>query len=241
MTTATAAEQEERVDELIDEQATDEQPTEEQETENETATAESETPEPEPKPEQPEPPTEAEIEHEHYEAILEKTATVQQALSEWNCAKEESSAAKKYYDRVNGELLSLISRGPDRQRKLPLGDPEEPSCDDWKAVDVNELDIPAGILNKLYSNNLDTLGDLQAYWDSDKHLNQLDGLGDEYAAQVADAYADYGTKHPELWGEAVEEETDEEPADDEEQPQDDATAEFDEEADGEFEAQPAVD
>lgn len=62
---------------------------------------------------------------EHYDAICEKEIEVRALEGEYIDLKEQASEAKKDFEAADRALRSLIARGPDKQRKLPLGDPEQ--------------------------------------------------------------------------------------------------------------------
>lgn len=146
------------------------------------------------------------IKHDHYEEILKLNAQVCSARSLWATAKDRAAALKKEFDALNSELLDLILGGPDMQQKLPLADGEAPGAtapswsDEWRKVNIDQLDISASTLTKLVENNLCTLGDLDDFWKSNKQLTDLKGIGGATADKVADAFAKYGTEHPELYG-----------------------------------------
>lgn len=71
---------------------------------------------------------------EHYEAILEKEIEVRALEGNYLDAKEAASEAKKDFEAADRALRSLIARGPDKQRKLPLGDPETPPATDGNVL-----------------------------------------------------------------------------------------------------------
>jgi len=62
---------------------------------------------------------------DHYHSIVEQEKAVRKALLEWTEAKDEASACKKNFDRLNDELLDMIHGGPDWQNKLPFDEGEE--------------------------------------------------------------------------------------------------------------------
>lgn len=65
---------------------------------------------------------------------------------------------------------------------------------------MSELGLSAGTLSKLESEHIETLGQLDEFWKSGKLLTDIKGIGEETAAKIADAYADYGQQHPALFG-----------------------------------------
>lgn len=166
------------------------------------------------------------LEHEHYEEILVRTQEVCEARTKWASAKDRASGLKKEFDALNGDLLTLIQRGPDMQTKLPLdgGQPsggDEPAAatvvsDAWRDVEVGELDVPDSLVSKLCENGLHTLGELSDFWKGRRELTELKGIGGAKSDAVADAFARYGQEHPEVFGEpvAVEEPAAENAADD---------------------------
>lgn len=145
--------------------------------------------------------TKQSAEARHYAEILSATAEVQDALYEYEQAKDLSSSLKKDYERLNERLIRLISHGPDRQKKLfKEPDTSEQPSDAYRSHLVSELALTKGLVEGLENLGLTTLGELQDYWRAGKHLYDEKGWGQEKAAKVADAYADFGVKHPELFG-----------------------------------------
>lgn len=151
-------------------------------------------------------------EHEHYEQIKSLAAKVAHARINWKTAKDEASESKKLLDALQGDLVSLIRRGPDLQRRLPLSD-ESPieaavavvqEMTAWRDVEVGELNISDAMANKLIENGLSTLGELSGFWKAGKVLTEIKGIGGAKADLIADAFAEYGTAHPELYGQAAE-------------------------------------
>lgn len=139
----------------------------------------------------------------HYAEICDRTIEVQAALAEWQSAKDLASSLKKDYDRLNERLLSFISAGPEKQKRLFDDRAETQSNDTWRLMPVSELKIAAGLVEKLETEGLGTLGDLQDFWRARKNLHDLSGIGPEKAAAVADAFADFGAAHPELFNPTV--------------------------------------
>lgn len=173
----------------------------------EVASEETES-EPEEKP----PLTIDELEHLHYESIRVLNIKVREAGCDYDAAKAESNREKKRFEGLSSQLSDLIQEDP-KQRRLPFSDNSQSEVagesaaqpsDEWKQLPVSELGIAKGITAKLEENDLRTLGELQGYWNSGKDLKDLNGIAEGKAAAVADAFADYGTTHPELFGEAAE-------------------------------------
>lgn len=188
MTTIVPEELESAIDEKLDEQQTKEVTAEE--------TAAEET--------KPEPPTIAELEHTHLEEIKRKNADVREAAYEWEQAKSAANSKKKRYESLSEQLQDLIAEDP-RQHRLPFGDDQANAVNDaWKPRPITELGLTKGLNKKLEELRITTLGDLQAFWDSGENLIDNTGWGEEKAAKVADAFADYGATHPELFGDADE-------------------------------------
>lgn len=147
-------------------------------------------------------------EHAHYEQIIRLNEEVCTAKSKWSAAKDKASALKKEYDALAGELSTLIKDGPELQQRLPLKDGASPIPNDaWRSQPVNVLDISESLAEKLAECSLPTLGDLSDFWKAGKVLTDFNGIGETKAASIADAFADYGTKHPELFGEVAVDET----------------------------------
>lgn len=198
------------IDEKLDEQG--ELPTEE------TEPTAQEVPAQEPAEETAEEPkpttTVGDLKNDHYERIVEKNLQVRDAGVAFSNAKQKASEAKKRFDRLTADLSDLVAQDP-LQHRLPFGDTNDPetevsapNVDQWRAKPVYELDIPVGLAEKLVDAGLGKLGELQDYWAAGKQLYDITGIGNEKAAVVADAFSDYGAKHPELFGE---EETEEDP------------------------------
>lgn len=108
--------------------------------------------------------------------------------------------------------MSLVRKGPDLQRKLPLSDqsPIEAAVavvqemTAWRDVEVGELNISDAMAGKLIENGLSTLGELSDFWKAGKVLTEIKGIGGTKADAIADAFAEYGAAHPELYGQVAE-------------------------------------
>lgn len=175
------------------------------------------------------------LELEHYHQIRELNKSVRSLFFEWKTAKEETATLKKDLDARNEELQKLISRGP--EAPLPLFAPPKPKADEptpaadatpeapaeWKSRPVTVLGLADGAVRYLDEGGIATLGDLAAFWIGKRELVELANIGPETAAAIADAYAEYGAAHPELYGqppivaeattaeESIDQETDDEP------------------------------
>lgn len=145
--------------------------------------------------------TQESAESRHYAEIRELNEQVLDSQYEWQRAKDEASAAKKDYDRLSEKLQRLIAHGPDRQRRLFA---EKPAAnvvvDAFRSHDVAELGLTKSLTEGLRDLGLNTLGELQDYWKSGKHLHDEKNWGPEKSAKVSDAFADFGVAHPELFG-----------------------------------------
>jgi len=199
-------------DEAVDEAFGDEQ-----ETTADTTAAESagESAPVEPAPSEPAP-TPEDLRRLHYEEITKLSEQVDEAFGAAVSAKQEAAEAKKLYEGLNAKLLRLIRRGPEMQRQLPLGESGEGDApiasDAWRDVPIRELadyGVSDSLNDLLRENRLETLGDLDDFWKRGKRLNDIKGIGEEKAAKIADAYADYGVAHPELFGKLPEQAADE--------------------------------
>lgn len=137
-------------------------------------------------------------EHEHYLQIREMNRDVLKVYWEWDAAKENAGALKKELDGLRSELTQLISRGPDPQLPLSFG---EPADDSWRRRSLGVLAIGESLAEKLGEGGLSTLGELQVFWDGGGLLSDVAGVGTEYAAKVANAFANYAKEHPEVYGE----------------------------------------
>jgi hypothetical protein len=140
------------------------------------------------------------LKERHYLQIRELTREVKGARTEWHDAKDEAAYRKKEYDRLNDKLLELISRGPEPQKMLP-GFSE--GADAWRGRPVSELGLPDSLNESMEAEGIKTLGDLQSFWNGGKYLSDIKGIGPEKSATVADAFADYGAAHPELFQEQI--------------------------------------
>lgn len=137
-------------------------------------------------------------EHEHYLQIRDMNRDVLKVYWEWDAAKENAGALKKELDGLRSELTQLISRGPDPQLPLSFGDAVD---DSWRSRSIGVLAIGESLTEKLAEGGLSTLGELRVFWDGGGLLSDVVGVGAEYAAKVADAFADYAKEHPEVYGE----------------------------------------
>jgi len=152
------------------------------------------------------------LELEHYHQIRELNKSVRSLYFDWKNAKEETATLKKDLDARNEELQKLISRGP--EAPLPLFAPPKPKADEptpaaaaapeaaaeWKTRPVTVLGLADGAVRYLDEGGIATLGDLAAFWIGKRELVELANIGPETAAAIADAYAEYGAAHPELYG-----------------------------------------
>ncbi len=129
----------------------------------------------------------------HYLQIRELGRELGEATGEYEAAKEQAATRKKRRDRINDELVRVIARGPDPQRPLPF-DAE----DGWQHRDVMSLGLSDAVADKLEDAGLETLGKLQDYWNADKYLTDV-GLSEDESATVADQFAAYGARHPEVY------------------------------------------
>ncbi len=145
----------------------------------------------------------------HYAEIKHRNADVLAKFFEWEAAHAHAVALKKDLESMRKDLNQFIANGKDPQRgldfdeeddddsapaKRPKGEPE------WKSRSVSVLGIPPGLITKLAEGAIETLGHLQAFWESGRVLTELKGIGDEKAATIADAWAEYAKTHHELYG-----------------------------------------
>lgn len=140
------------------------------------------------------------LKERHYQQIRDLNREVKDARAEWQDAKDTASSLKKAYESKNDKLHELISRGPDPQKILP-GFTD--GADQWRVRPIRDLAISDGIIETLEAEGISSLGDLQRFWDSGKYLSDIKGIGPEKSATVADAFADYGASHPELFTEQI--------------------------------------
>ena len=155
-----------------------------------------------------------ELEHEHYEAIKERNAEVARLLLEWTQLKGDASEAKKEYDQAVSELTYLISRGPDRQKKLPFEDSTSGEVLGWREALVSEsLGLTAKILEKLEDAGVRTIGELEDLRAGDG-LTSIGGIGQATADKIEEQVLEWLTENRDKFGEEVEESTEEDEIDD---------------------------
>lgn len=150
-------------------------------------------------------------EQEHYAAIVALNTRVEVAHNDWVMAKEEAKDRKTAYDALAGMLVDLIKRGPDPQKTLDF--PKEPDDEgklelfspdtepEWRTRPIEVLGMSSAMNRRLDEGGIGTLGDLCDLWrDENRSLTDLDGIGAEKAATIADVWATYSAAHPEVYG-----------------------------------------
>lgn len=156
-----------------------------------------------------------ELKASHYEKILSLNKRVAESELRMHADARVAKASKKAYDTLVGELTYLIKADPS-QRDLPFPEPPadqaQPAVAEWRQRSIGVLGLKDGVNSKLEWARITTLGQLDEFWKSGKRLHDLQGIGEEFAAEVADAYADYGKEHPEIFGEKPVDAPAEEPA-----------------------------
>lgn len=161
----------------------------------------------------------AELRRRHYEEIVNLNRQVGEAWHEWQNAKAEAAELKKGYDGLVQQLRKTVARDP-LQRDVfdapsevdgdadPWAAPGDEvagatgaiiDSDAWRLKPVGELGAGRALTSKLEHHHIETLGDLQDFWSAGKDLKDLKGIGEESAAKVADAFAEYSLSHRELW------------------------------------------
>lgn len=148
----------------------------------------------------------AKREHEHLEAIKDAEKRVADRESEWESAKTEASDAKKRYDAAVLRLRDVITS--QTQPELPFGDPEQQAPEPWRAVDIEELDIPNPVMIALGEVEIATIGQL-ADWTATKRLTDIKGIGIAKAEQIERAMENFWAAHPEYTKPEAHEEVDE--------------------------------
>jgi hypothetical protein len=140
--------------------------------------------------------------------IKQKEQIVGDKLREYNSLKADAKEAKKEYDELVLELRSLIRSAGER---LPLFDgPRETSAvetaaataqpvnDAWRAVSIDELEMPKRVRKALAKAELTTIGKLEDQRGSDSlhgGLRNIEGIGPEYADQLEQSLLDWLTKN----------------------------------------------
>src|SRR4051812_3275103 len=113
------------------------------------------------------------IREQHYSQIREKTDQFKAANAEFLSSREETNGLKRRSDKINAELIELISRGPDPQKLIPFSEKEN-----WRPRNISDLALTDGLTNKLEEAGLTTLGSLQDYWRDGKFLSDIKGIGE---------------------------------------------------------------
>jgi len=134
------------------------------------------------------------IRDEHYKQIITKTDELKESQAEFYTSRDETAELRKRSERINNELIELISRGPDPQKRIPFS-----KADDWRPRDLSDLGLNDGVINKLEDGGIKNLGELQDFWRSGNYLSSIKGIGEESSASIADAFADYAERHPEVY------------------------------------------
>jgi hypothetical protein len=167
----------------------------------------------------PTPPPSPELRRLHYEEILSSGIQVEESRCDYEEAKAETARLKKEFEGLQALHLRLVRRDPLQRSLLTAIDPNLESAnaeplpsDEWRKVPVSELEIPDHIASKLGNHAINTLGDLQDYWQSGKHLRDFKGIGEAADSAVVDAFASYGSAHPEVFGQKPDSEPADEPA-----------------------------
>lgn len=155
----------------------------------------------------PKPPVSAEVpskEMRHYEEIVALNSEVCQAYRELEDSRSHTKALKEIYTSKCAALSVLISEGPDPQLVLPFAESAKPGSTAppaaWMVRPLGVLGLAPALTSRLENNGLETLGQLDAFWKEGKLLTSIRGIAAEKAAAVADAYAQYGKDHPEIYG-----------------------------------------
>jgi hypothetical protein len=154
-----------------------------------------------------------ELEYEHYETIKERNAEVARLLLEWTQLKGDASEAKKEYDQAVSELSYLISRGPEKQQKLPFVDSTDGESLAWRDIMVEEsLGLTAKILEKLEDAGVRTIGELEDLR-AGAGLTSIGGIGQTTADKIEEQVLEWLSENRDKFGETVEESTEQDEID----------------------------
>lgn len=142
-------------------------------------------------------------EHDLLAEIRELEKEVALAESSWTAAKEVAKARKAFYEEQVTALRSKIRQADEKfplfdkpkaaatetekaveqgsdapdSVTFKLGEPVDKTTDEsWRGVRLEELQIKAATLNKLYESDLETVGDL-SNWCNDRELDDIKGIG----------------------------------------------------------------
>lgn len=137
--------------------------------------------------------------HDFQKALSDATGRLAAAVLERLKAEAAHKLAKAEEKAAGETLQKIVSRGVEH---YPLFDSEKPEAaedsddqasgeteteaddESWKAVEIGELDVPDGILNKLIEAEIETIGDLANWNESGKLLTDIEGIGQAKAEKI---------------------------------------------------------
>lgn len=139
----------------------------------------------------------------HYQQVCALNTLLLEKRVEFYQAKSEAKERRKELNQLSEDLVLLIKRGPDPQKSLDFPDSDDPAkpthAPSWRGWTVDLLDLPPGVIKLLENNHLMTLGTLRDFWREGRVLHEaIKGMGEEKAAQAADAWAELSKEHPEI-------------------------------------------
>lgn len=110
---------------------------------------------------------------------------------------EQRKTLKKRYDGLVEQLATAQVRGPEYRPLLdgPASEASEPEA--WRALPIDALGLSGGIASKLEEAGIVTIGQLQQAMNGERWWDNLDGIGEGKAEKLADAFAQFWSKHPE--------------------------------------------
>ena len=134
-------------------------------------------------------PTEEEQEHAETKARLKLLDAIEQqeercqdALAEWNAAKDHAAGCKKLYDARVVELRRLAAA---HKEDLPLFEPITDGSD-WESVPLEQVGFLPADLTKLNDGGLHTVGELARYTEDSNELRDLAGIGEVAEARIVE-------------------------------------------------------
>jgi len=129
-------------------------------------------------------------EHDTLEAIITQAQKVTGLRNEYEDAeaeaKEAKEVAKAAKTRWEGQAIALERLILGKNETLPLFDKKEPigevtpKDESWREVKIEVLELPHGLIGKLYEANIETLGQLADYTlpqNGNKRLTDITGVG----------------------------------------------------------------
>ena len=130
-------------------------------------------------------------------AIREIGESVKVAHAEYLASHEETKDRKKLWEALVSDLTNAIDAHNDPQTTFPFSATADPG--DWRNTHLRHTGMPAGAINKLAANHIERVGQLAEFFARGSKLQSLEGIGPGVSLTIADAWADYGHDHPEIY------------------------------------------